>query len=555
MVFHSKDAHQYYADLIRERFLEAAADIVDQLGRSNWERYKRISAERSANVQDSKFPGDASAEDFLVAGKALSEVTASRFQDSGLGSSLPTKTDYAPSMTSYFSSLADGDRPDIPALPDEARRGMPFECDACGRMIRVTNKRDWKWVIQFVSHYGRSDNARKHIYQDLKPYVCFYPRCAYNVTPFENRELWVDHLRLEHSLVSTDAPFECVLCPQVHTTGRGAISTHLARHMEEISLAALPRGTDSEVGSEDGSLESQKYSVTSGASGALDPTYEWSVYGWGNVGDGFTEHLPESAHFVGEGSGALTSAASSYEAMLKQDDLYYDSVEGEDGSLHNPTTTMEPSWTNVSDDENGEDSLITDARSLNHKTGHVMFTCYQCQAKFPAASELDEHARTEAHAAYACSETGCTSTFSRHDVYERHETNHLRETPRFPCPHCKKHRGMKGFKRKDYLKRHLRHYHHIGEKETQVAYRRSCGHKDCSGNDDLEASEYTTHMRKVHDESDFPCLIPGCNRVKSKGYFRRRDLDKHQRKEHPQIFEGEHSTTDGGDVMGPFFIV
>jgi hypothetical protein len=45
-------------------------------------------------------------------------------------------------------------------------------------------------------------------------------------------------------------------------------------------------------------------------------------------------------------------------------------------------------------------------------------------------------------------------------------------------------------------------------------------------------SDYTTHLRKAHDESPFPCPEPGCPRKNGKGYFRKRDLIKHQKKEH-----------------------
>ena len=133
MIVRSREPHQYHANLIGARFPEAAPEIVEHLGRCNLERYKRVSAERIANLQTPQLPG-----------KVLDEGTASHFQDSGLGSSLPAQMDYAPSMTSYFSSSAGGDRPHLPALPEEAKRGTPFTCDACGEMIRVTNKRDWK---------------------------------------------------------------------------------------------------------------------------------------------------------------------------------------------------------------------------------------------------------------------------------------------------------------------------------------------------------------------------------------------------------------------------
>jgi hypothetical protein len=70
-----------------------------------------------------------------------------------------------------------------------------------------------------------------------------------------------------------------------------------------------------------------------------------------------------------------------------------------------------------------------------------------------------------------------------------------------------------------------------------------CPHKECSESQGEEscyrgtrpfkaASEYTEHMRKIHDESEFPCAAPACDRVGGKGYFRRIDLRKHMRKIH-----------------------
>ena len=42
---------------------------------------------------------------------------------------------------------------------------------------------------------------------------------------------------------------QCPLCLEALIQDRETVSGHLARHMEEVSLGALPRGVDSEVGS------------------------------------------------------------------------------------------------------------------------------------------------------------------------------------------------------------------------------------------------------------------------------------------------------------------
>lgn len=140
----------------------------------------------------------------------------------------------------------------------------------------------------------------------------------------------------------------------------------------------------------------------------------------------------------------------------------------------------------------------------------------------------------------------------------RHYLNHQSEAKRYPCPHCKKYKGKFGFKRKDHLTQHLRGYHHIGEDEVSRNTGRSCTHPDChsyrgivcsdgysfwrigqgysSGPEEhafAKASEWMKHMRSEHNESLFPCPVPGCDRVGGKGWFRERDMVKHVAKVHP----------------------
>ncbi|KAF2147512.1 uncharacterized protein K452DRAFT_262052 [Aplosporella prunicola CBS 121167] len=172
-------------------------------------------------------------------------------------------------------------------------------------------------------------------------------------------------------------------------------------------------------------------------------------------------------------------------------------------------------------------------------------TCHQCGQSFSNIASLGNHAASTGHAAFVCSENGCELSFSRFDVLRRHQKSHLSGTARFPCKYCKKHRGADSFKREEHLMQHLRNYHHTGMDESS-GIRRSCPHKDCSESrpnipdndtsDNKHAfqkfSDYISHMRKVHNESDFPCTEHGCDHVGPKGYFRKRDLLKHKAKEH-----------------------
>ena len=133
----------------------------------------------------------------------------------------------------------------------------------------------------------------------------------------------------------------------------------------------------------------------------------------------------------------------------------------------------------------------------------------------------------------------------------KHEDN----GQRFPCERCPNHRGRNGFRRKDHLTQHLRQYHHY-----KIAYKESphwsCGVRCCprsncssyrpyksypwgdSRNDKWlfkTQSEYNQHMKTVHDESNYPCQEPGCDKVGGKGYTREVDLVKHVKAKHDKV--------------------
>jgi hypothetical protein len=90
---------------------------------------------------------------------------------------------------------------------------------------------------------------RTHVYADLQPYVCFYNDCPQKETTFTDRSTFSHHLDLDHRLGPEWQSLSCPLCLQCLGPGRSAISGHIAKHMEEISLDALPRPGDSDISS------------------------------------------------------------------------------------------------------------------------------------------------------------------------------------------------------------------------------------------------------------------------------------------------------------------
>jgi hypothetical protein len=111
--------------------------LLQCLGRTSWDRYLRMQRERDSNahiisIQDGK-----------------SCFSKSEFQDSGIGTSLPHGVStYAETIISFATSISGGKRVDIPPLPPGAKKGMPFECNACGNSIKATNNRDWRLVLR-----------------------------------------------------------------------------------------------------------------------------------------------------------------------------------------------------------------------------------------------------------------------------------------------------------------------------------------------------------------------------------------------------------------------
>ena len=203
------------------------------------------------------------------------------------------------------------------------------------------------------------------------------------------------------------------------------------------------------------------------------------------------------------------------------------------------------------------------------------YTCYKCGQSFTSHWNLNTHAEGTDHESYHCSE--CDARFSRVDVLKRHKIQHSPPPKKYSCTHCKKWRAPNGFARKDHLTQHQRNYHHIDkiESSTESGYmwRRSeslafftcCTHEGCPlfkpisaqssrRSEALFASrgEYTKHMRQEHDETPFPCTKAGCKRVNGKGFFRKRDLMKHMKREHDISEEAETTAVEDAIGEGPF---
>ncbi|KAJ4326715.1 hypothetical protein N0V84_002830 [Fusarium piperis] len=211
---------QVFVDKIENRFPGVDKLLSVSLGIVNCERFLRCQTERNTNQVNADQAGQ------------LAEINeGSKFHDSGLGSSLNPTSSYAETIMSY----GDGNRSiRIPRLSEQAKNGEPFSCIACGRSVTMATNSQWK----------------RHLYLDLQPYVCLDTSCRLSNSTFPNRVNWLQHLALDHGMEPKWEQIKCPLCGDKTGPGKMAITAHLGRHLEEISLSALPTGPDSETNSE-----------------------------------------------------------------------------------------------------------------------------------------------------------------------------------------------------------------------------------------------------------------------------------------------------------------
>ncbi|KAI1300794.1 hypothetical protein F5Y03DRAFT_363592 [Xylaria venustula] len=188
----------------------------------------------------------------------------------------------------------------------------------------------------------------------------------------------------------------------------------------------------------------------------------------------------------------------------------------------------------------------------------AVLLCAECNETFEHRTKLLEHAKDAKHSPYKCF---CGVKFARCDVLIRHLKSFTKESAKYPCTFCRRHRGKQAFRRRDHLVQHLQGYHKMEPEEineisppvTRVKSHQilSCPHADCEAyrddafrtlgwSDQLEGrpfqkqSDYNRHMRDVHQESTFECPVGSCDRVGAKGYMHEKDFIKHLADKHPE---------------------
>ncbi|KAF8243859.1 hypothetical protein K440DRAFT_636735 [Wilcoxina mikolae CBS 423.85] len=214
----------------------------------------------------------------------LTQTTVSVYVPRGVNPENVLETDDQ-SQTSYASSAGGGQANlQVPPPPEQDRAfdGEPFQCPFCFVIISVSGRQSWK----------------RHVFRDLRPYVCTFKGCQKSDHLFDNRHDWFQHEldlhRKEWFCNACDAPDDhqktyisrqlfqnhlenvhstqfmpaqiqtvidrcerpialeqtCLLCGEKHIPSR--LQRHLGGHMQQIALfVARPSWEE-----QDGDLES-----------------------------------------------------------------------------------------------------------------------------------------------------------------------------------------------------------------------------------------------------------------------------------------------------------
>ncbi|OBT39150.1 hypothetical protein VE00_09683 [Pseudogymnoascus sp. WSF 3629] len=241
---------------MRDRFPHATVDFIERIGAANWHRLGL------------KGPDDVM--------EITVDTAASKFQDSGLGSSLgselssnhildiPQDTRSVVSIRSFMETEQGATT--LQSMPPEDSEGNRI-CYICQKTLKdVHHESQWK----------------RHVFSDLRPYVCIVEDCRANSVQFASRSEFAAHLT-EHQLYKT---WRCMKCNtssqsfdfiQDHVAHSHPLSTpaqqgcqieelshlrdlstqrcpfcndipghanfvgHICHHLEETSLSAIPR--------------------------------------------------------------------------------------------------------------------------------------------------------------------------------------------------------------------------------------------------------------------------------------------------------------------------
>ena len=264
----------YDTEYLREKYPSLPEFLVARIGKAISRRRQYLTyRELHARKLRSHLEGEKDTDTLSI----LTRTTATTFRsqsglDESLTSTRPDSRLTIMSETTYATLAANTDRITMPDVPKDALQGAPFECPICRKMHQLSEDRP-------------TQEWHRHVFRDLRPYICTFEDCTAPDTDYESRHSWFSHERKqhrvswscrghcdqsfhtreefkEHILVSKPVDIDamqisafmdmCSLpmressesqCPfcQGILEGAKSIEKHIGHHLEEVALFALPR--------------------------------------------------------------------------------------------------------------------------------------------------------------------------------------------------------------------------------------------------------------------------------------------------------------------------
>ncbi|KAK4222189.1 hypothetical protein QBC38DRAFT_427754 [Podospora fimiseda] len=354
-------------------------------------------------------------------------TTVNTYSSVALSAIYESKTVAGPSRTEYSASKF-GDLGNssirVPRLPVEVNSSSIFECPYCRMMLQSEEMRvrnTWK----------------RHVFRDLRPYVCTITQCTNPEKMYATRREWVYHEMQMHRRQWT-----CRIC-RIHHQSAEEMSLHVqACHVEiwgEQDISAV-------LAASEGPLDAEQMQQCPFCS----DSHPVSI-----LMDHIAGHLEQLALFVlptdDEEQPASTDSAALSSLNSAEDDtpLTYDV------RLTPYTTSTPPSGYTQPVSSPGE----VEGQELEKKT----FACEQCNRVFDQIHKLNHHKRYHDRP-HACPHPGCTNRFGTKTHLDRHMADKHSKTRKFHCtqPECPySKQGGKSFPRKDNWRRHMINKHRI----------------------------------------------------------------------------------------------
>ena len=152
-----------------------------------------------------------------------------------------------------MKSLLDNRRSLYVPIPANLHRRRPYECPYCHYLLDIYDQKG------FV----------RHVFEDITPYQCIFPDCSQSRRLLASKTAWLEHLRVKHAQQwAVIATGFCVICGKSEH-GEKTAEKHVARHLEELAMFALPSQNKSEdVSDEETEVADDRSSSPSDASAA-----------------------------------------------------------------------------------------------------------------------------------------------------------------------------------------------------------------------------------------------------------------------------------------------